>query len=75
MGRLIFFAIIALLAYWILRRVAMSKKAPPEKHYTSVNDAADTVRCSVCGVYMPREEALMSKGAFYCESHRPDRHS
>jgi len=31
----------------------------------------DMVRCKVCGVNLPRSEALMSKGQFYCcDEHR-----
>lgn len=33
--------------------------------------AEDMVRCKVCGVNLPRSEALMSKGQFYCcDEHR-----
>ena len=33
--------------------------------------AEDMVRCKVCGVNLPRSEALMSKGRFYCcDEHR-----
>jgi len=33
--------------------------------------AEDMVRCQVCGVNLPRSEALMSQGRFYCcEQHR-----
>jgi len=31
----------------------------------------DMVRCRVCGVNLPRSEALLSRGRFYCgEEHR-----
>ncbi len=31
----------------------------------------DMVRCHVCGVNLPRSEAIMSRGRFYCgEEHR-----
>lgn len=31
----------------------------------------DMVRCQVCGVNLPRSEALMSQGRFYCcDQHR-----
>jgi uncharacterized protein len=33
--------------------------------------AEDMVRCKYCGVNLPRSEALMSKGQFYCcDEHR-----
>lgn len=34
-------------------------------------EVEDMVRCRVCGVNLPRSEALMSKGRLYCcEEHR-----
>jgi len=33
--------------------------------------AEDMVRCQVCGVNLPRSEAILSRGRFYCcEEHR-----
>ncbi len=41
-------------------------KAPPAS-----KQAEDMVRCKVCGVNLPRSEALLSKGQFYCcDEHR-----
>ncbi|MFA5081187.1 MAG: PP0621 family protein [Hydrogenophilaceae bacterium] len=35
------------------------------------HDVEDMVRCKVCGVNMPRSEALLAQGSFYCcEEHR-----
>lgn len=34
-------------------------------------EVEDMVRCKVCGVNMPRSEALLSQGGIYCcEEHR-----
>lgn len=45
------------------RRVEDKARKPPE--------AEDMVRCHICGVNLPRSEALLSKGRTYCcDEHR-----
>ncbi|MDD3528826.1 MAG: PP0621 family protein [Gallionellaceae bacterium] len=45
--------------------------ARPRRHPGSRPEAEDMVRCRVCGVNLPRSEALLSQGRTYCcEEHR-----
>ncbi|WP_018151943.1 PP0621 family protein [Leeia oryzae] len=80
MARIIFFLLLAVLAYMLLKRIAASSRQAPgedtstrERFPASAKDE-DTVRCEECGVYMPRSEALMTQGKFYCDTHRPKAH-
>lgn len=64
------------LIYTILKKYGRSveqdeKEAPPAQI------EEDMVRCVQCGVHLPRSEAILSRGEFYCcdehrRLHRPD---
>lgn len=64
------------LIYTILKKYGRSveqdeKEAPPAQI------EEDMVRCAQCGVHLPRSEAILSRGEFYCcdehrRLHRPD---
>jgi uncharacterized protein len=65
--------LVTVLVVYLLRRMAANRtdqqNTPPSagKHKA----AEDMVRCHVCGVNLPRSEALMSQGRFYCcDEHR-----
>jgi uncharacterized protein len=65
---LIIILVTVLLVLWFrhMGRPRGEKARPPAE-----KGAEDMVRCKVCGVNLPRSEALMSKGAFYCcDEHR-----
>ncbi|MCP5279602.1 MAG: hypothetical protein H6935_14790 [Thiobacillus sp.] len=70
MGKILFIILVTLLlVLWFKhmgkQRGGRAGKPPAPKQ------AEDMVRCKVCGVNMPRSEALMSKGQFYCcDEHR-----
>ena len=71
MTKLIFIIVVALLlVLWFKsmgRKNDLSRKSNA-KHQDSVEDM---VRCQVCGVNLPRSEALLSRGRFYCsDQHR-----
>lgn len=70
MSKIITVILLVILGVYLFRRMA-SKRAeelakPPEKEAVE-----DMVRCKVCGVNLPRSEAILSKGRFYCcDEHR-----
>lgn len=66
---LIIIALTVGLVFWF-RHMAAGKRGdasrPPDARAPE-----DMVRCQVCGVNMPRSEALLSRGRYYCcEEHR-----
>ncbi|MGD9786710.1 MAG: PP0621 family protein [Sulfuricellaceae bacterium] len=68
MGKLLFFGLLALLVYLLLKKgQGASRTAAPPKV------AEDMVRCARCGVHLPRSESILSGGEFYCcEQHRAE---
>ncbi len=69
MGKLLFIILITLvLVLWFKH---MSRPRGDSGRARGPKQAEDMVRCKVCGVNLPRSEALMTKGAFYCcDEHR-----
>jgi uncharacterized protein len=66
MSRLIFLFAIAAVVYWLLK--SYSKK-PPQKDEPAASE--DMVRCSQCGVHLPKSESILAGGKFFCcEAHR-----
>lgn len=66
MSKLLFFVLVALAVYLIIKKG--SRPLPPQQPKREVEDM---VRCARCGVHLPRSESFMSKGEFYCsEEHR-----
>jgi len=66
MGRLIFLIAVVAVVYWLLKSYLRqpSQKAAPET-------SEDMVRCSQCGVHLPKSESILAGGNFYCsEEHR-----
>jgi uncharacterized protein len=67
MSRLLFFVVIAAAVYWLLksyRRQLPEDESPPLP-------TQDMVRCSHCGVHLPKNESISGGGEFYCsEAHR-----
>jgi uncharacterized protein len=73
MGRILFFALIALFFFWVIRAYLRDiKKRQQELHNQSqLIEGEDMVRCVYCGVHLPKGESLTSEGKFYCsEEHR-----
>ena len=69
MAKILLLALGLALAYWILKRYRrkIDRNAPQPKFR-----GEDMVRCSQCGVHLPRSESLRSGEAFYCSvEHRP----
>ncbi|MBN9123975.1 MAG: preprotein translocase subunit YajC [Nitrosospira sp. 56-18] len=72
MGRLLFFALIAVLVFWALRTYVrgVKKRQEAQQHTLSV-EGEDMVRCVHCGVHLPRSESVMAGGEIFCsDEHR-----
>ena len=69
MAKLLFIVLVTvLLVLWFkhMGRPRDDQTRPPRSR-----KAEDMVRCRICGVNMPRSEAIMSRGQFYCcDEHR-----
>jgi uncharacterized protein len=50
------------LVIWILMRLAKKPRAKEK----SVGKVGDMVRCTHCGVYIPRHEAIQDSDRYYC---------
>lgn len=58
------------LLYLVVKSYYRSLKKPGPPPATTER-GEDMVRCAVCGVNVPRSEAILSGGAFFCgEEHR-----
>jgi len=65
MARIVLFVIIGLIVWGLFRGFGRSRVVRDE---TAAQRAAgeDMVACARCGVHMPRGEAHVSAGSFYC---------
>lgn len=70
MGKIITVVLLVIVGVYLFRRMA-SKRAEELGKPPETKAAEDMVRCKVCGVNLPRSEAVLSKGRFYCcDEHR-----
>ncbi|MEW5771762.1 MAG: PP0621 family protein [Pseudomonadota bacterium] len=69
MAKLLFIVLVTvLLVLWFKH---MGRKRGGDSRPPRSREAEDMVRCKVCGVNMPRSEAILSRGAYYCcDEHR-----
>lgn len=64
MSKIITLILVTVLVVYLFRRMTGKRVNPPA---TMKNGKVeDMVRCQACGVNLPRSEALMSQGRFYC---------
>lgn len=72
MNKIVVVILVTVLVVYLVRRMAANRVNPPKTPPAGKNKGAeDMVRCQVCGVNLPRSEALMSQGRFYCcDEHR-----
>lgn len=70
--RLLLFLAGLFLVYLVLKSYYRSLQSPPKPPDKPATEGAeDMVRCVVCGVNVPRSEAILSRGEFFCsEEHR-----
>lgn len=73
MGRILFFAFLAVLVYWVIRSYRRSLQRQQEELHraSSPEKGEDMVRCIHCGVHLPRSESVAGEGKFFCsDEHR-----
>ena len=67
MGKIILFLVLAFVAYLVIKG-AVRRRQPPA---AGDGPPEHMVACKRCGVNLPRSEALVEDGCFYCsEEHR-----
>jgi len=67
MGKLIFFTIIAVLIYWLIK----SRQIDESTDDATPKAIEDMVRCSYCGVHLPKSESISEESKFFCsDEHR-----
>ena len=62
MGRLIFFLLLGLAVWWLVRGLSRAKVKQAEKR--ALDD--QLVACARCGVNLPRSSAREEAGRFFC---------
>ncbi|HYP67329.1 MAG TPA: PP0621 family protein [Thiobacillaceae bacterium] len=65
MGKLLVLLILGFVIYAILKSYARSQ-TPDRRAPGPARGPEDMVKCARCGVNLPRSEALLSKGEFFC---------
>ena len=64
--------IAVLVLVWLLRG-ARRRAAPPPAPPRSEAGAQPVIACRLCGVHLPRDEALPGRGGVFCgEAHRAE---
>ena len=72
MSRLLFLFVVIAVVYWLLR----SYRKQSTKQDAPAASSEDMVRCAQCGVHLPKSEATVSAGKFFCgEVHRREHES
>ncbi len=63
--------VVAVVVVVVLLMKNAARRGELPKHKPGEAKVEDMVRCHVCGVNLPRSEAILSRGRFYCgEEHR-----
>ncbi len=72
MSRLLFLFVVIAVVYWLLK----SYRKQSAKQDVPAASSEDMVRCAQCGVHLPKSEARLSDGKFFCgEAHRREHES
>jgi uncharacterized protein len=72
MSRLLFLLAIIVVVYLLLRSL---RRGAPRQDDVSAS-AEEMVRCARCGVHLPKSEAILADGKFYCcDAHRREHDS
>jgi hypothetical protein len=66
MWKLIFLALIVWLAITLAKRILANTNAPKPEDKPTDNATESMVQCSACQVHLPRSEAFLAEGKFYC---------
>lgn len=64
MGKLIFLLLLIVIAWAVVKHVVKSRSSSGQQKQPPAPE--DMVRCSHCGVHLPRSESLTSDGRFFC---------
>jgi uncharacterized protein len=73
LGRLLFFVLIAVLVFWAIRsyRRGLKKRQEEAQKESPSIESEDMVRCTHCGVHLPKSESILSEDKFFCsDEHR-----
>lgn len=69
MWKLIFLGLLIWLVFSIFKRIVISNKnsqSRPDKPHMDGDTAENMVQCATCQVHLPRSEAFLVDGNFYC---------
>jgi uncharacterized protein len=72
-SKIITVILVTVLVVYLFRRMAQNRgdKSIQPPRDAKKNTVEDMVRCQVCGVNLPRSEAILSRGRIYCcDEHR-----
>ena len=70
MSRLLFFLAIIIVVYLLLK--SFRRQASKDD---LANPPEEMVRCSQCGVHLPKSESIMAGGDYYCSDEHRRKHS
>lgn len=70
MGKLIFYIIIAILVYWIIK----NRKSRKAKKETPLEPIEDMVSCAYCGIHLPKGEAISDRNRYFCSNEHCHQH-
>jgi len=75
MWRLIFLGLIIWLAIYVFKRIAKENRPQQSTASQSADtEAENMVQCATCSVHLPRSEAFLVDGSFYCsKAHIPNK--
>lgn len=68
--RYLFFILIIVVVF-LFWRASLRKRTPPDAE-TSQTEAGEMVQCRTCGVYLPREDAVVDGHFFFCSAEHRD---
>ncbi|NOU01256.1 MAG: hypothetical protein HOO95_06760 [Gallionella sp.] len=70
MSRLFFLLAIVVAIYLLVR--SYGKKASEQDKSVTKDAAEDMVRCTHCGVHLPKGESILADGHFFCSAAHRD---
>lgn len=65
MSKIIFFALLFVLIFYVLKRKRKRAKKPEDQRASKFS-TEEMVPCVTCGLHVPRTEALLHNRQFYC---------
>ncbi|SIO39056.1 PP0621 family protein [Nitrosomonas cryotolerans] len=71
MGKLLFIIVVALFIYWMIKGRRRAKKQTEPLPDT----IEDMVRCTHCGVHLPKSESITRQDKFFCSDDHYHQHS